>query len=313
MRFKEGYDYLSGDLNSCQTESMKHSRVVQFGCPDNDILNAIIPCSVNGCSTLALVDTGSQVTVINFDLFDKFEVKSKLTGKFLLQGVNENMNTEAWLIQGISISFGSSTYKWDVLVASVKDQIIIGMDFMCHFGVKLNFMDYTFTLQGEVLEFNHVRSKSNGIFETCRVFIDKKLTVPGNSVMLVAAKTSVSSNNDFVFEPAVDNKGLLIPRTLCRGEMFVPLQVVNDSTNDIVLKPNHVLGHAVECDLVLDDKILRTCVLETVQNSDNSVSNESNLPEHLVGLLERSKVKLSDSETGKVRSLLIQFQDTFSC
>ena len=312
MRFKEGYDYLSGDLNSCQTESMKQSRVVQFGCPDNDILNAIIPCSVNGCSTLALVDTGSQVTVINFDLFDKFEVKSKLTGKFLLQGVNENMNTEAWLIQGISISFGSSTYKWDVLVVSVKDQIIIGMDFMCHFGVKLNFMDYTFTLQGEVLEFNHVRSKSNGIFETCRVVIDKKLTVPGNSVMLVEAKTSVSSNNDFVFEPSGDNKGLLIPRTLCRGEMFIPLQVVNDSTNDIVLKSNHVLRHAVECDLVLDDKILRTCVLEAVENSDNSVSNESNLPEHLVGLLERSKVKLSDSETGKVRSLLIQFQDTFS-
>ena len=31
-----------------------------------------------------------------------------------------------------------------------------------------------------------------------------------------------------------------------------------------------------------------------------------------MGLLERSKVKLSDSETEKVRSLLIQFQDTFS-
>ena len=67
----------------------------------------------------------------------------------------------------------------------MKDQIIIGMDFMCDFGVKLNFMDYTFTLQGEVLEFNHVRSKSNGIFETCHVFIDIKLTVPGNSVVQV--------------------------------------------------------------------------------------------------------------------------------
>ena len=99
----------------------------------------------------------------------------------------------------------------------------------------------------------------------------------GNSVVLVEAKTSLSSNNDFVFEPAGHNKGLLIPCTLCRGEIFVPLQVVNDSTNDIVLKTNHVLGHAVEC-----------------ENCGNSVSDESNLPEHLVGLLERSKVKLSD-------------------
>ena len=83
--------------------------------------------------------------------------------------------------------------------------------------------------------------------------------------------------------------------------------MVNDSPNHIVLKTNHVLGHAVECDLVLDDEIVRTYVLKivTVENSGNSVSNEANLPKHLVGLLKRSKVKLSDSETKKVRSLLI--------
>ena len=70
IRFKEGYDYRSGDQNERQAESVKQTRMVQFGCPDNDICNAIIPCSVNGCSTLALIDT-----VFNFDLFDKFEVK----------------------------------------------------------------------------------------------------------------------------------------------------------------------------------------------------------------------------------------------
>ena len=117
-----------------------------------------------------------------------------------------------------------------------------------------------------------------------------------------------------MFEPAGNNKGLLISRTLCRGEIFVPLQVIDDSPNDIVLKTNHVLGHAVESDLVLDDKVIRTCVLKTVTvvNSGDSVGSESKMPEHLVGLLKRSKVKLSDSETEKVRFLLIQFQDTFS-
>ena len=132
--------------------------------------------------------------------------------------------------------------------------------------------------------------------------------------MQVEGKISLSSNNEFVFEPAGNNKGLLISRTLYRGEIFVPSQVVNDSPKDIVLKTNHVLGHAVECDLVIDDEIVRACVLKTVtaENSGNFVSDESNLPEHLVGLLERSKVKLSDSETEKVRSLLIQFEDTFS-
>ena len=95
--------------------------------------------------------------------------------------------------------------------------------------------------------------------------------------MQVEAKTSLTSSNDFVFKPAGDNKGMLIPRTLCKCEIFVPLQVITDSPNDIVLKTNHVMGHAVECDLVLDDK---TCELITIPvgSSDDSVGNESNLP-----------------------------------
>ena len=130
FRFKERFDYQSGDLNECRVGSIKQTKVVQFRCPGNDTFNGIIPCSLNGCSTLALIDTGSEVTVINFDLFDKFEVKPKLTGKFFLQGVRESMNIEAYANQGVSISFGRNTHKWDLLVASVKDQILIGMDFI---------------------------------------------------------------------------------------------------------------------------------------------------------------------------------------
>ena len=62
----------------------------------------------------------------------------------------------------ISISFGRNTYEWGIL-ASVKDRIIIGMEFIHYFGAKLNLICYTFMLQGEVLEFNHAKSKLNGI------------------------------------------------------------------------------------------------------------------------------------------------------
>ena len=43
-------------------------------------LNAVVPCSVNGCSD---IDIGSHVNVVNFNVFDKFEVKPKQTEKLV--------------------------------------------------------------------------------------------------------------------------------------------------------------------------------------------------------------------------------------
>ena len=45
----------------------------------------------------------------------------------------------AWMSMGVNISFGNQSQKWNVLVASIKDPLIIGIDFLCQFGDVLDF------------------------------------------------------------------------------------------------------------------------------------------------------------------------------
>ena len=86
-------------------------------------LSAIIPCSVNGYPTKALLDTGAEVSLLSFDVYGKLQEKPPLSEKYKLTGVAKNMN--AWMLKKANISFGNQSQKWNVLMASNKDPLII--------------------------------------------------------------------------------------------------------------------------------------------------------------------------------------------
>ena len=83
--------------------------------------SAIIPCSVNGYPTKALLDTGAEVSLLSFDVYGKLQEKPPLSEKYRFTGVAKSMNT--WMLKGLNIYFGNQSQKWNVLVASVKRSI----------------------------------------------------------------------------------------------------------------------------------------------------------------------------------------------
>ena len=157
VRFKDGSDNLSESsqtvtkVSSVSMCAVDKDKVVQSpfrGNPraktkslssGNNIFSALVTCKVNECKTHALIDSGSQVTVISLKLYESLMNKPELTGKYLLQGIDRNMCAEAWRAKGIYLAFKDCVYVWDVLVADISDAVIIGTDFMCHFGANLNF------------------------------------------------------------------------------------------------------------------------------------------------------------------------------
>ena len=74
------------------------------------------------------------------------------------------------------------------------------------------------------------------------------------------------------------NRGALLPNLLMKATDRVPIQLVNDSEHTIVLKSGHVLGDAVECDVLMASGDLLS----------HEVNVHSHLPEHLVGLYQCS-------------------------
>ena len=109
-------------------------------------------------------------------------------------------------------------------------------------------------------------------------------------------------NTDMVVMSSGSNKGALLPNLLVRTAKSVPIQLMNDTDKNIVLRRGHVLGYAIPPDAILDDESIHIQKLESHQQ----------LPEHLQGLVERSVKGLSKDKANQAKDLLIQYQDIFS-
>ena len=146
-------------------------------------LCALIPCTVDGVHTTALLITGADVCWMSFDVYEKLPNKPLLTKKYNLSGIGDSMDLYGWLIEDVPIYFnGQPSMKWKMLVAAIKDPIIIGIDFLCNFGAVLNFNKYTFTLNRVEQDMTHLKTPDGDEFNTHKIIRDKKIHIPSNTV-----------------------------------------------------------------------------------------------------------------------------------
>ena len=259
----------------------------------------------------ALLDTGSEVTVVNFDVYNKLIPKPCLKEKVRLNGICREVDVDAWLLEGIEITFGQTKNFWNVYVAQIAEPLIIGIDFLCHFGAKLDFRNYIFTLNDEKKGIHLFKTESGDSFEVCPVTIDKKTVIPPNSVVRTLVKSSLLNETYAIH--SVNSQGLLIPNTVVTGGgTHVPVQLVNDQNRYVRLKKGHVIGHAIQCDVVLE--VTDTDSSFKVRSiTDKPLSQQvDELPEHLSGLFSRSVNNLDSSEQKQLKTLLLEFQHIFS-
>ena len=269
-------------------------------------MSAYVPCTVNGLETTALLDTGAEISLMSFDVYNRLSDKPPLTDKYKLVGVSTEIDLDGWLVHNISIILGHQPcVSWKFVVASIKDPIIVGLDFLGHFGAVLNFVNYTLTLNKHIHDLSHCKTEDGNEFRSYRIKLDKKLVIPPLSVMRVTVPVDMPQDVDMVVTSSGHNKGALLPNTLIRTSDYVPLQFVNDTEKPVSLRAGHLVGYAVPCDAVLSE-----ADVTHVQNVETEKTFE--LPEHLQGLYERSAKHLCPTEGNQVKNLLGQFQDIFS-
>ena len=89
--------------------------------------------------------------------------------------------------------------------------------------------------------------------------------------------------------------GSLVPNTLVAGRSHIPIRLINDQYRYVKFKRGHIIGHAIECDVMSDvtDSESLHQVRVITNNSDNLSKQTDELPEHLTGLFTRSRGNLS--------------------
>ena len=147
-------------------------------------------------------------------------------------------------------------------------------------------------------------NEGGGKFWASRLVLEKKFKIPPNSVVQTGALMKPKRTGEMVIVPGSDNKGVILPNMLVKADDIIHVQIVNDGDTFVHLHRGHVLGYAVECDIVLQD--------EGVSSVTACILGRCILPNHLEDLYSRSVKILGEPEVEKVKLLLTNFQDIFS-
>lgn len=281
-------------------------------------LSLLLPVSIEGLKTQAVVDTAAMVTMISSTFFERLGIANGPVEEVTLRGVAD-IPVRAHRYSGIKLALGRTSYPTDVFVAPMKDPVLLGLDFLSRHGCHVNLQQNTVTLYGEELQATLKRSISGDDIHISRVSLPESQTFPADSVTFVKVKLQQlpPQHMDLVIDPSRKDHGLMVSSALINSESPV-LKVINSSSRPIRLRRGHTFGSASEFLDILEseeDEELQVRSSSAMPQGDLNAKLEEikeEMPEHLKNLFCRSCVNKAMSEQCQIGQLLLEFQERFA-
>ena len=283
-----------------------------------------------------LVDTGSEVTVIQSELYRKLDDRRKpplLDAGAEIRGVGGN----SIAVRGaanIEYLLGSNICETHTLIADIHHQGILGMNFFEEHDCVLDMKDGLIMMDGAGYPLHRNKSSTTKMMAVCAVM------VPPMSEVVISVRPTGNTilRGVSLVEPMEDAsewQGVLIGRSLVDSGTKtygdVPLLLANVTDYEVEIKEETILAQSEPVEEVIpleeeqkigDDGPVRCnqTVSVTPKTSGESypvciatpeaTGKNTYLPEHLQPLLDR--VDLKGPEKQQVRDLLIEFQSVFA-
>ena len=268
---------------------------------------------VAGCihdkSFAFLVDTGSCCTILSKTLLENWPADTRPD----LTPVNLHLVTatgESSPFIGkaeVEITLGNQKLLHDVLFADVKNDGIIGMDFLTKHQCDMFLSKNHLLLNGEKIPC--FRSSVDAIPSCCRIAVTKTIEVPPESETIVMGRPldRVDSHSIGVVEATekfVDRSGLLIAKALvCPETGTVPLCIMNLNNEPVTLYKNTIAAMYEPVEIGKH---------ETVNNIGTVSSTNEEPFAHVEELLSQSSSNLNETQIDSLRSLLYEYKEQFS-
>ncbi|CAG2245026.1 unnamed protein product [Mytilus edulis] len=238
---------------------------------------------VQGQSVISVVDTAAEVTIISDKVFESFIKKPPIKRKTTMQAAGRGMHMDAFVVGPVELKIGERTYRTDIYVAPIDNDMLLGLDFLVRAKVILDCRKLVFFINGEALPMVHgdvgLVPPVNAIARVAKITVPHRTVIPPNSVVQLESDLSAELT-DFIIEP---NKeiDLLIPRGYYNASVLPCVSLLNVTNNKIVLQKGTLIGEAIEADVV------ETGPAPSVATTGIARDNNP-LPEQLQNILDKS-------------------------
>ena len=266
-----------------------------------------------------VIDTGSAVTIISSSAFNEILTYIDLDlcptdpGFRIVGADTKPINLEGHAT--VNFRLQNSKFSWDMHVADIREDGIIGLDFLIEHnytlgaktGLRLNRKRYPCVLEKTLYNSNVVCLDTINVPPNCEIVISGK-----------AETLPLSSTSDFGIVYKLENgtQSVLIANTLVSlKNETLPVRIMNSSNDEILIKKGTVLGKIEEVINILplsdeevdSDKICSQNCLRV-----NNLRAKKQMPEHLKELFDKSAGQLTVEQASRLRDLLTENSDLFA-
>ena len=287
-------------------------------------LSIVIPAQINKQTCDAIIDSAAQVTVISENLFQSMKNKPQIQESVKLKGAGQSHHMTAKFARNVLLTLGDHTYKWDIYIAPISDDFILGLDFMLQHKAVVDLEKNTFTVNHQSIPAKLKRNQDGENFQVSRVFLTKKTVVPPNSVVIANTKFDHALTKPYILEPK-EKHGILIPQIIGKEGSGGVICLLNDTDNFVTIQNDNPIGIAEEMDFVVqedddsenDDDDTSTLHLRNITVNEQPVQEameriKETVPEHLQDMFIRSCGNITFRQALVLADVLVEFGDVFA-
>lgn len=142
------------------------------------LMNAFL----NDIPVKVVVDTAAMITLVNEKLICGEEHGDE--GLVKLRGLGEQF-VYGRIVKNVHIKIGSQTITWDVCTAPLRDDVILGLDFLEAHKAVIRLGAETVKINGELIQAKLVANQTTEN-SVARILLHETIKIPPNSMMTVA-------------------------------------------------------------------------------------------------------------------------------
>ena len=202
-----------------------------------------VPMIVSGQYITGTIDTGSEITLLSKNLFDKiFEGDQSVLkpSNYQFNVADQNQIMENYGSVDVEIILGDFKFHWPVCVAPLREDFLLGCDIFDNFRFTFNTHHGLF-VNGKWIECVIYRKET--LLPVSNVVLKEDTTIPANCEFIaVAHKIDEHPGNFALFEPNKDDDIIVAHTLVDVNKDEIPVRIINTSEEILHLDKARPIG-----------------------------------------------------------------------
>ncbi len=247
---------MSNQGTQIEDNDVKVSAVTSDSQSDGKDWTMLVSITIGNKTIPAVVDTASQATLINEELFSELNLTCDEGQSISIRGVGQASKMKAKLVKEVTMQIGTQTLQNDLLVAPIVDKCILGLDFLKQNKALIDLDGNMLVLNNELIPASWKRNQAGEQISVCRVELHSKVKIPPHSVMVTQCKLDRPTLMDCVIEPYHPNPAICMPRVVVKSDADnepVPVCIINNSDVHVTLHANELIGIGTASEILQEE------------------------------------------------------------